>query len=366
MPERDAVVFLGPSLPRRRAAQILDADFRPPAARGDVYRACLGGPRVILLIDGVFENAPSVFHKELLWALSRGIHVYGAASMGALRAAELDRFGMVGVGPIYRAYRDGRIERDDAVAVLHGPAELAYSPITVALVDVLATLAKAGRAGVIDVPVRKVLEWAASGIPYKELDYGRLVETARASGCAPASLAAFEQWTQEHRVPRKALDAAAGLRRVAADLKKGLAPFAADFVLEPTLMWLHLKDEIDREEGRDPVLASLALPHESDSDGHVELRALAAVLAGHQGIAVTEDALSAAAHRFRYENGLLSADDVRRWLDENGLTDADYRAIVWDECLLEAVRLRFGVALASKLAEFQRRPRRPSNAAPGP
>lgn len=364
MPDHDVIVFLGPSLPRRRAARILDADFRPPAARGDVYRACLAGPKAILLIDGYFENVPAVFHKELLWALSRGIHVYGAASMGALRAAELDRFGMVGVGPIYRAYRDGRIERDDAVAVLHGPAELAYAPLTVALVDVLATLAKAERAGAIDEALRKTLEQVAAGIPYKELDYGRLVEEAQASGCEPGALAAFERWAQDHRVPRKALDAAAGLRRVAADLKNGLAPFAADFVPEPTLMWLHLKDEVDREEGRSPALASQALPHESDSDGHLELRALAAVLAAHQGIAVTEEALSAAAQRFRYENGLFSGDDVRRWLDENGLNDADYRAIVWDACLLEAARLRFGVALAAKLAELHRRPRYPSDAVP--
>ena len=55
-------------------------------------------PVAIGLIDGYFERVPSVSHKEILWAMSQGIVVIGAASMGALRAAELAPFGMLGVG----------------------------------------------------------------------------------------------------------------------------------------------------------------------------------------------------------------------------------------------------------------------------
>ena len=43
--------------------------------------------------------------------------------MGALRAAELHAFGMRGVGRIFEAFRDGELEDDDEVAVVHGPAE---------------------------------------------------------------------------------------------------------------------------------------------------------------------------------------------------------------------------------------------------
>ena len=60
-------------------------------------------PRAIGLIDGVFLDVPAVWHRELLWALSEGVHVFGAASMGALRAAELAPFGMRGVGTIFAA-----------------------------------------------------------------------------------------------------------------------------------------------------------------------------------------------------------------------------------------------------------------------
>ena len=83
-------VFLGPSLSWDEAREILpDATFLPPAKAGDVYLAVKRGATVIAIIDGVFEQVPSVWHKEVLYALSLGVHVFGASSMGALRAAEL-------------------------------------------------------------------------------------------------------------------------------------------------------------------------------------------------------------------------------------------------------------------------------------
>ena len=63
--------------------------------------------------------------------------------MGALRAAELWEFGMVGVGAVSAAYRDNDIEDDDEVAVIHGPAELDYLPLSEAMVNVRATVERA-------------------------------------------------------------------------------------------------------------------------------------------------------------------------------------------------------------------------------
>jgi hypothetical protein len=36
-------------------------------------------PAAIAIIDGVFAQAPGVRHQEILWAMSKGVHVYGAA-----------------------------------------------------------------------------------------------------------------------------------------------------------------------------------------------------------------------------------------------------------------------------------------------
>lgn len=143
------VVFLGPSLRRDEARQILDADYRPPAGQGDLLRAAMERPLAIALIDGVFKDAPTVRHREILWALSEGIPVFGAASMGALRAAELWQDGMVGAGLIFRWYRRFTLLPDDAVAVTHGPAEIGSPALSDALVDIRRALSAARRAGLI-------------------------------------------------------------------------------------------------------------------------------------------------------------------------------------------------------------------------
>jgi len=42
----EIVVFLGPSLSREKAEQIVSADFRPPAKRGDIQQAATSGQEV--------------------------------------------------------------------------------------------------------------------------------------------------------------------------------------------------------------------------------------------------------------------------------------------------------------------------------
>ena len=56
--------------------------------------------------------------------------------MGALRAAELHGLGMVGVGRIFRWYRDGEVIDDAEVALLHAGAEHGHRALTVPQVNV--------------------------------------------------------------------------------------------------------------------------------------------------------------------------------------------------------------------------------------
>ncbi len=141
-------VFLGPSCDLETARAILpDAAFRPPAARGDIALAAADGASVIVLIDGVFLQDCAVGHREVLGVLRSGVIVVGASSMGALRAAELDAFGMVGVGEVYRRYRSGELESDDEVALVYDP-ESGYA-LSEPLVNVRATIEAAVGDGAI-------------------------------------------------------------------------------------------------------------------------------------------------------------------------------------------------------------------------
>jgi len=204
------LVFVGPTLPARE----VPFEVRPPAGVGDVLRATRERVDRIAIIDGYFERMAAVWHKEILVALGKGIAVYGAASMGALRAAELADFGMIGVGAIYRAFRAGTLVRDDEVAVAHLPGEVGYRAVSDALVNLRWGLAAAARAGVITAKTRDALVHLAQLPFYRERSWARLLADGRAAGLPARQLAALAAWPKPDR---KADDARLLLRRLARD-----------------------------------------------------------------------------------------------------------------------------------------------------
>ena len=116
----DTVVYLGPSLALATARSLLEATYLPPIKRGDL--ALLPGEvRTVGIIDGVFHQSLAVSPKEIVELLDRGVCIYGASSIGALRAAETHIYGMVGIGRIFEMYRDREIDADDEVALAYDP-----------------------------------------------------------------------------------------------------------------------------------------------------------------------------------------------------------------------------------------------------
>lgn len=125
------VVFLGPSLPREEAEAVLDADYRPPVKRGDL--SGLENVEVVGIIDGVFLQSCSVGHREILSLLNRKVRMIGGGSMGALRAAEMNHYGMIGVGRVFEMYAKGEIQGDDEVALVFDPETM--EPLSEPLVN---------------------------------------------------------------------------------------------------------------------------------------------------------------------------------------------------------------------------------------
>jgi hypothetical protein len=242
----NACIFAGPTLPSQEDEGVLDATWLPPAKHGDVYRAVsLLRPRAIGIVDGYFQWAPSVWHKEILWAIHQGVHVFGAASMGALRAAELWSFGMRGVGLIFEAYRDGVLSRcgnepfedDDEVAVVHGPPETGYIAASEAMVNMRCTLAAAETAGVIAAATRARLVALAKALFFPVRGYELLLERGRAAALPEDELAALRAWLPAGRVNQKREDALAMLNTMRTFLAADPAPARAGFFFEHTTLW---------------------------------------------------------------------------------------------------------------------------------
>ena len=142
------ILFAGPSL-YGQAPDLTGITLRPPAMQGDIAKAVLEGATAIGLVDGYFDAVAAPWHKEILFALAKGVTMLGASSMGALRAAECASFGMQPVGSIALAYCSGALDDDAAVALTHGPSDLGYPPLTEPLVDIEPTLERLFNLGLL-------------------------------------------------------------------------------------------------------------------------------------------------------------------------------------------------------------------------
>lgn len=161
------VVYAGPTISADEVRAVLPAaEARPPAGRGDLLADRWREGDVAVVIDGYFRERRSVGHKEILQLLAEGVDVVGTASMGALRAAELGPCGMRGLGAVHEMYASGRIDGDDEVGVLHGPAEAGYPARTVALVNLRHGCAEGIAAGLLAVPAAGRIVAAAKALPF--------------------------------------------------------------------------------------------------------------------------------------------------------------------------------------------------------
>jgi hypothetical protein len=141
-------IFTGPSLHPDEARPLIDATILPPIQRGDLKRLAAERPRAVGIIDGEFYQRLAVSPKEILPLLERGVTIYGASSMGALRAVELARFGMVGIGRVFRLFRAGFLDADDEVALAFDPTT--YRAASEPLVNTRYALRAAVRDGIVD------------------------------------------------------------------------------------------------------------------------------------------------------------------------------------------------------------------------
>jgi hypothetical protein len=201
-------VFLGPSLDKTAAEAILPATYLPPAKRGDLTAAVNGGSAIICLIDGVFHQDSAVGHREILHALKHGVRVIGASSMGALRAAEMDTFGMEGIGEIYRMYKSGELVSDDEVALVFDL--VSGMALSEPLINIRCTLKSAKEQGIIDTAAHDLLLTAARSVFYPQRTYTRIVSDAGAAIDA-VMRERFLSWVSTGQCDQKKEDAIAAL-----------------------------------------------------------------------------------------------------------------------------------------------------------
>ncbi|MEV7114261.1 TfuA-like protein [Streptomyces anulatus] len=205
-------VFSGPTVPAARVREALpDAVPHPPVRHGDLMRLGAGPGDTVLIIDGLWHQSAPVRHKEILALLADGVVVVGAASMGALRAAELAPYGMVGIGRIFEDFRTGVLDADDEVAVLHTDDG---RPLSEALVNLRTALTRAAADGQLEATEAARLAALARSLPYTRRSWTALGRLAVPEGLQPAFDRA-DAWRRVHPCDAKRQDAELALALLA-------------------------------------------------------------------------------------------------------------------------------------------------------
>lgn len=338
------VVFLGPSLPVAEAKEILDAIYLPPAKQSDLLSAVTSyKPDIIGLIDGVFLSLPSVWHKEILYAIEQGVAVYGASSMGALRAAETDTFGMVGVGKIYQMYASGELIDDDEVVTVHGPEDTKYCRLSEPMVNVRATFCRAKDEGIIDNNVYEQLSAIAKSIYFPERTFPAIFRKAGAAGISPVKLDEMGIFVKTKYVDLKRQDATLLLETIR-DLPENSPQVNPNFSLIQNQFFANLYQR-DRTVLRNNItiplgdIAGYAALNFTDFD-EVNLqasnRALVQILAEILGIEVSQEAVDKESRRFRLQQNLTEETAFTNWLTENDLMLEEF-----NQLMVEMARCRY-------------------------
>jgi hypothetical protein len=337
----DVYVFLGPTLAEKDARAELDAVYLPPAAAGDVYRLWRRHPRAIGIVDGCFAHVPAVWHKEILWMMEHGVHVFGAAGLGALRAAELDGFGMRGTGWVYQAFREGTLDRDDEVAVRHAAAGDGYRPLSEAMVNIRRTLQAAQDRDIISAATLDALVAAAAALFYRERTWPDLLRAGQAARAGPGELDALRRWLPAGRIDQQAADATAMLREMRAFLAAGPAPQQVSWAMADTAMWEVAKHRADARAAEEPaavppvmferILDEIRL---LGPDAYETawcrglLRLFAARSARSQDVRVDRDWLDGAITEFRTSRNLEQDTQFSRFLADSDMSAGDFERLI--------------------------------------
>lgn len=282
--------------------------------------------------------------------------------MGALRAAELSPFGMVGIGRIFEAYRsgvlepygDGPFEDDDEVAVIHGPPELGYVPLSEAMVNIRATLAEAAGAGVISAAAREKLVAVSKNAFFQNRTWEAVFEQGTAAGIAPQEIAALRAWLPQGRVELKRRDALEMLAAMRDFLQASPPPKQVDYAFAHTTLWDNAVAVCESEES-ELTAAELAAWDElrirPQADKAAQRAGLWRLFAlqecDRRGIDVTAQERNQAAAQFRRERRLTTAAQLQHWLADNQLDADGFDRLMRDEARLDKLQGMTGADGAS-------------------
>lgn len=360
------LVFAGPSLtrplPTLSGNEII---LFPPAGQCDVMSAVhRHAPDVLVIADIRVWPSMSVLHKELIWALAKGVRIIGTAAGGALRAAELAFCGMKGHGRVYEMTASGQIEDDAEVFCLWKKNDAGYTRQTVPLVNIRATLARSKVRDEIGEDGAAAVLAAARAIYYKDRTFSALEAGLADAGPNAKRIATLMECLKKNYCDIQSNDLSETLDRISeADfLPAPMSPETMPISVDDQgaiFRMLYDHERIVEDEGRQMRLyeiGNFVTAHHPEMERlayNAFNRELVLVLADQTGVEVCDEEVAAVTETFRRISGLTQEDALISWLADNDLSREDFSILMRDEARIKKLQESF---LAGQMFQKNTRP----------
>jgi hypothetical protein len=323
------LIYAGPSLDSNTIAEQLgdcDVLLKPPVKHGDFASDVLEfEPTHILILDGLFHHSLSLWHKEVIWALQiPGVKgIYGASSMGALRAADLADYGVIGCGKIFNWFYEGIISDESEVACVYGED---YKELTIPLVNVRGALLQDIEGGIVALYEADYIFSRARAIHWTERTI-KALENAH-----PYLPSIFHDQKKvdalELLCTFRDLEPIEGYQKLGEEALSGL--FAAQFERDRSVDGVKLQD-----------LDAYIMLHDAEYEQHAadsDHRQLALLLADVYRIQCSFAELDQEWQRFNLRMAIRSQYEYERWIQENHSNAKDLLRMLREEVRLRKLR----------------------------
>jgi TfuA protein len=181
-------------------------EIRPPIKHGDLQQLLADTKSApVVICDGIFAGNLAITPRECIQFITSNRILIGCSSMGALRAADCFKRGMVGVGEVFMGYILGRYKSDADVATLY--EEESKSELTVSLVHADIAIRSAIGSEEIRSTTYKSCIRALRLLPWWERYLGSVIEIVETAWDSPAILAKTREVLANKSLHPKAVDA---------------------------------------------------------------------------------------------------------------------------------------------------------------
>lgn len=336
------VVFCGPTISAEEASKILEADFRPPIKHGDMISCVYNDqPDVIVIIDGAFIDKLSVWHNEINEALNKGVTVYGTSAMGAIRAAEMQKWGMRGVGEVFNLFSDGTIEADDEVFCDYSAINGTYHKKTIPVVNLRYILSNATKAAIIKENQADDILTATKALFYKDRTIAIIISTCLEDSIINDTEAkSLFEYINVSQLDIQKQDAVLCLESVKKLKPENLDRKEKNFQYDLFFEALYERDR-GTKNGNDyhsfykiaNDYAMYSSDIESVNDAALNKK-ICALIADNFNIEVSDEDIAAEKALFTQKHRINGDKEYHKWLKDNDLTENEFK-----ELLAEGVKI---------------------------